>query len=265
MDAQNGIGVFGPAYKAMYECDPHANGSVDRVLLARMVRLTDASATGFYAPEQTRVSEYESGTRPLLEGLLSRFSESTPIGNPHGVIGAILNIGEDIVSRAAESIDNLVFGGTEEQIFERGSDWCTDLARLACCLSQVGGYNARLAFLADISKPYSGHAICEMSIDGRWLAVDATYGIEYRSPNGDPLNVWQLVSNPLQAESVGAVTDEVVGYFRAAALVEYCVVDVSMHDYSISRIDEYNRSILEEASLGWSGGLRWLHGEDSDE
>ena len=33
----------------------------------------------------------------------------------------------------------------------------------------------------------------------------------------------------------------------------------------MSKLDSYNRRVLEMANAGWPGGLRWLHGEDDQE
>lgn len=157
------------------------------------------------------------------------------------------------------------FGGTEEQIFRRGSDWCTDAARVGCVLCQIAGLPARLVFLADTAQAYSGHVITEVYRQRVWGAVDPTTAVTYRHPDGRPASTWQLMNQPglVKAHWKGEATPcTTVGQFRAAAISNYFVSEKETYDYTISPLNDYCRSILEMSIQGWPGGLRWLHGED---
>ena len=46
----------------------------------------------------------------------------------------------------------MVLGGPEERILERGTDWCPDVARVACALLQVSGLPARIIYLFDLER-----------------------------------------------------------------------------------------------------------------
>ena len=74
------------------------------------------------------------------------------------------------------------FGGTEEQIIARGSDWCTDVVRVACAMCQVAGVPARLVSLFNLSQAHSGHDIIEVFSEGVWGAADPLNGLVYRPP-----------------------------------------------------------------------------------
>ena len=50
--------------------------------------------------------------------------------------------------------------------------------------------------------------------------------------------------------------------FRGAAIVNYFVWEADQYDFTVSALNAYTRSILEQSVRGWPGGLRWLHGED---
>jgi len=46
----------------------------------------------------------------------------------------------------------------------------TELARAACGLFQAGGFSARMVYLFDTSRAYSGQAIIEVFWGKRWCA-----------------------------------------------------------------------------------------------
>jgi len=46
----------------------------------------------------------------------------------------------------------------------------TELARAACGLFQAGGFSARMVYLFDTSRAYSGQAIIEVFWGDRWGA-----------------------------------------------------------------------------------------------
>ena len=56
-----GINQFGKAYAAMLRNDPHALGSVDRVLAERMVRICVDTAEYLYTRHTSTSVEYTDG------------------------------------------------------------------------------------------------------------------------------------------------------------------------------------------------------------
>ena len=78
------------------------------------------------------------------------------------------------------------FGGTEEEIIERGSEWCTDVARVACALYQVAGFPCRIVNLFNLNAAYSGHVIVEVYRSEKWGAVDTNTGVIYQKADGAP-------------------------------------------------------------------------------
>ena len=69
-----GIGQFGPAYQVMLENDSHAPGSVDHVLLEKMVKLCHETADYLYGEYTSQKILYKKGTRPKLELYLKKYS-----------------------------------------------------------------------------------------------------------------------------------------------------------------------------------------------
>ncbi|MFH1569693.1 MAG: transglutaminase domain-containing protein [Gemmatimonadota bacterium] len=264
LEPYRGLGQLGPAYRAMLERDAHAPGSVDRVLAARMVRLCAATAPVLYGDLARSVSGYRRGSRPRLEAALAPALAGTATAEER--VQAIVDLTRGQAAAGdAVPIEELVLGGTEEEILGRPTDWCTDLARLACALCQVAGIPARLVLLFDTEKAYSGHVIIEARRQGVWGAADAVTGLCYVAESR-PVTTWELMKDPALAiahreRHPGASYSE-PGQFRTGAVVEYGVGDAAQYDYTTSRPNAYYRALLAMSARGWPGGLRWLHGED---
>jgi hypothetical protein len=260
-----GISQFGRAYQIMMENDTHASGSVDRVLAQGMIQLcpeTVAYLYGGYTPVQV---QYEKGSRPELE----RWAEEA-VADCHsseeqieGIVRFTSDLGKKVVD---EDLDAMRFGGIEEEIIRRGSDWCTDVARVGCIMCQVVGLPARLVALFNTEQAYSGHVIIETYRGGIWAAVDPTTAVIYRHSGMKPASTWELMQQPQLIEAHwkddGSTPYTSVGQFRHAAISNYFVSDWRHYDYTVSPINDYKRPILEMSMQGWPGGLRWLHGED---
>jgi hypothetical protein len=247
----------------MLERDAHAPGSIDRVLAERMVRVCAETVDRLYGPSASRAPACRTGSRPELERVLAGLGVRE-VGIEER-IEAIARFTAGLAGRVAdETLEEMRLGGTEEQIIARGSDWCTDVARVACALMQVAGFAARIVNLADVSQAYSGHVIVEVSRGEHWGAVDSSAGVVYRHADGRPASTWDLLRD---AELVRAHESPSAFYtrpaqFAAAAIAGYRIEDAPSYDYTVSGINDYYRSILAHATRGWPGGLRWLHGEE---
>ena len=173
-----GIDQFGKAYRITLENDTHASGSVDRVLAETMVRLCAETADYLYTGYSPTSVHYEKGSRPLLEQFVADAgaSQGTFTGNVASIVDFCQSLGEG----ASDDLDGMRFGGTEEQIIARGSDLCTDVARVACAMCQMASVPARLVSLFNLSQAHSGHEIIEAFMEGVWGAVDPLNGIVYR-------------------------------------------------------------------------------------
>jgi len=250
-------------YRTLFDNDPHPVGSIDRELWDSMVRLCPATASQLYQSfTPTRVS-YRPGTRPGLEriiralGLADRSEEER--------VAAIVRFASGLAPAPPIGVEDRRFGGSEEEIVTRGSDWCTDVARVACGLCQVAGLPSRLVILEDTGRAYSGHTIVETWRTGTWGAVDAVGNVLYRTEVGTPATTWDLMSRPhlLDAQPVGsAAAGARRAQFSWAAIANYPLGALDSVDYSVGAINQYYRTILTMSEQGWPGGLRWLFGED---
>ena len=262
-----GTGQFGRAYQFMLEHDSHALGSVDRVLTEKMVRLCPETAPYLYGGYTVTCPPRREAGRPDLE----RRTGETIAG---------CRMAEDKIEKIVaftsglekavegEVLDEMKIGGLEEEIIARGSDWCTDVARVACVLCQLARLPARMVMLFDLGNAYSGHEIIEVYRDDVWGTVDSSTATVYRDGDGSPATTWELMNRPELIESHRREDGRLPAYtrqeqFRGAAISNYFVWDWKDYDYTVSGVDDYYLSILEMSEKGWPGGLRWLHGEDT--
>ena len=250
-------------YRVLFDNDPHPGGSVDRLLWESMVRLCPATAERLYTEFTPTQVLYRPGMRPELErvvralGLAERTEEER--------VAAVARFASELAPRWPPPLGERKFGGSEEEIVRRGSDWCTDVARVACGLSQVAGLPSRLVILEDIERAYSGHTIVETWRGGKWGAVDVTRNEVYRTEDRVPASAWDLMTQPelLGARPDGdADADSRRGQFSWVAIANYPLGPLEAVDYSVGAINQYYRTILTMSEQGWPGGLRWLFGED---
>lgn len=248
----------------MLENDTHAPGSVDRELAASMVRLCENTAAYLYDKYTDLHIGYVKGSRPALETTLAEIRAS--VSDPGQLIPAIADFTRALAEKRPRGLDAMRFGGTEEQIIARGSEWCTDVARVACALYQVAGLPCRMVNLFNLNAAYSGHVVVEVYWSETWGAVDTNSAVVYCKEDGAPATTWELmqddalVNRHRSPEAWCTVPEQ----FTAAGIANYYVRDAQRYDYAVSGINDYYRAILSMGSQGWPGGLRWLHGEDGE-
>jgi hypothetical protein len=240
-----GLGVFGAAYEETFRNDPHASGSVDRVLMERMVRLCSETVDHLYGEFTPLEVKVEAGSRPALEDWVAGFTKGA--GSIEKAVDALAAFTAGLKERVkGETPDEMRFGGTEEEIALRGSDWCTDVARVGCAIYQVSGCPCRIVYLADPDLRNHGHAIVEVH-RGVWGAVDTSTGVVYRKPDGAPASTWELMQDEAlvgrHASRKAAYTNP--GQFGAAAISNYFVWEAGEYDFSVTPLNPYTRALLQ--------------------
>jgi len=258
-----GLSQFGPAYGVMLKNDTHAPGSIDWTLMENMIRLCPETVDYLYGKYTPTKNLYKKGSRPELEHYIKAILENS---SGERQIKAITRFTSNLQKKVSDNLDLMQFGGTEEEIIARHSDWCTDVARVGCALCQVAGFPARIVYLFDIKRAYSGHVIIEVYRNKVWGAVDSLRDVIYRDPKGRPVSAWNLVNDRRLIErhylKDKLVMPRAVGQFRGVAVSNYFVWRRGEYDYTQSKTNKYYRSILENSNQGWPGGLRWIHDED---
>jgi len=258
-----GPAAFGSAYQTMLENDAHANGSVDRVLCSNMVRLCPETANYLYTSFTPLALRVQADDRPELRAILNRADAGGGNGSPDDIVKFTATLGRNV----SRDLATMVMGGTEEEIVRRGSEWCPDVARVACVLCQLAGFPARIVWLFNLDAAYSGHVIVEAFREDLWGALDPSTAIAYRHPNGHPATTWDLMNDAALVEDYAGDPKALytsVGQFRSAGVANYFVWRTDQYEYATSQLNEYYSSILTMSDKGWPGGLRWLHGEDGE-
>lgn len=238
---RRGYGVFGRPYEIMLKNDLHAPESIDHALLRDMILLDEESYPLLYtAPVRRDLSSHE------LYSFAQRFlstDERTTVRN-------VLDFTSGIALNYNVDFRDMLFGGTEKQILERGTDWCADMARVGAVLLQCLGIPCRIVHLADLSKAYYGHVVGEAYYEGHWGAVDFIYGYQFLS--GRPASAYDIMHDP---SILAQCSDEYRGYYSAVAISEYDPANAS-NDYTVSKPNEYCMKLIYTDHNG-----RWIMGE----
>lgn len=137
------------------------------------------------------------------------------------------------------------WGGTEEMVITKGSDWCNEVARVYCALTQVSGIASRLVY--SLSQD-DGHVITECFVGDRWGLVDPLAPKVYTKSDGSPLSVVDMaVADPLRrAEYTSGREGYYVheSFFQFMAVAEYRLIDSDKYDYGVSYCNEFYRKLL---------------------
>lgn len=252
MNLKKGCGVFGKEYEVMFLNDLHDTNSMDQDLIRNMILIDDKSIDELYShPKITQEN--------IINHELFQFAQRFKDDSGLKTIQNALDFTEKIVTNYNVSFEDMLFGGTEKEIIERGTDWCSDISRVGCALLQCLNIPARIVFLVNKSKAYNGHTVVEAYIDHHYILCDFTYGVKgYLSKF---YSIRDLLSNTKIVEEVYRIKvkdnnhlNYICGLFDVAAISEY---DCSKnHAYNISKPNEYYLRLIDLKQNG-----KWQLGE----
>lgn len=240
---KTGYGVFGKAYEVMLRNDLHHPASVDHELMKNMVLLDDESAAFLYS----RVLRYDMKGHELYP-----FAQRLKAPAEKETVQNVLRYTKSIAESFHMDFDRMLFGGTEKQILERGTDWCADMARAGAVLLRCLGIPCRILHLANPHKAYNGHAAGEAYYEGRYGVVDFIYGYQFYS--GRPLSALDIRRNPGILEDYPG---DYKGLYSAAAISEYAPCSAG-NNYAVSAPNDYYLKLIHTEHKN-----KWLMGEDS--
>ena len=266
---QKGIGIFGKQYEFGYKNETHTPGSVVRALFDEMIKLDDNSVEYLYNSYTDFSFRYKMGSRPVLENLANQLKSKTDAETIDNIIKYCRNIAISCDTDA----DDFIYGGKEEDIIERTSYWCTDIARVACVLFQIVGLPSRIVVTVNTNFPYCGHIVTEAYCHGKWCVTDPNAGVVFRHEDGAPASAWEVHNDYEIANRIYRINapDSMEGngmffppgeQFESIGVVNYYIDDMEKYNYETSGTNEFYKKILENSDEKWAGGLRWLHGEE---
>ncbi len=250
MTADRGYDVFGIPYGRMLRQDLHAVQSIDHLLMQQMVRLDENSRERLYREAghlPARIKEHE------LYPFARRFEKSSQQES----IDSLLRMTRQMAEQFDTPFEQMQFGGTEQEILLRGTDWCSDLSRLGAVLLMCLHIPARLLYLANRNKAYHGHVAVEAFYNGGWGVVDFLYGLRFCFQDA-PLSAWQLMTTPQMMTDFLSDQDReyYMGLYDAAAISEYDPMNRE-NDYSISKPNQYYLTLMTH-----NLGDGWIMGEE---
>jgi hypothetical protein len=152
--------------------------------------------------------------------------------------------------------DDFLWGGTEEYVIAKGSDWCHEVARVYCGLAQVAGMPARIVYTLGRDD---GHAIAECFVDGAWALVDPLAAHVYERPDGAPVSVVDMArASPsrrrvlVRGGPAGPYVQE--RFFAFTAVAEYRLIDAQRYDFGLNTCNAFYRGLLAPTWNAWASG-----------
>ncbi len=171
--------------------------NVDYELRREQVLFMPETAEFLYSAAAVLKPRYRKGTRPALEAVVAPLVAGC--ADAQSKAAAIARHCRDLKNKAQGQARHLVFGGTEEELLQRGEDLGECLGRLFVALCEVAGIPARI-----VMHDISGHTAAEAWLGGRWGYFDLQRGIWFLNADGQIASLRDLVANPALAERPAA-------------------------------------------------------------
>lgn len=237
-----GYDVFGKSYGIMLRNDVHAKNSIDDTLNKEMVLLDDDSYPYLYS----QVKRYDMA-RHELSGFAGQFRGKTD----RETISNVIKFTSGIAVKYDVDFKDMLFGGTEKQMIERGTDWCADMARVCAVLLQCCNIPCRIVHLANLEKAYNGHVVCEAYYEEQYGLIDPIYG--YLFYDNAPLSARDIAKDK---GYLHPYAENYSGLYSAIAISEYDPTN-DENDYTISAPNAYYLKLIYTEHHD-----RWIMGED---
>lgn len=240
---KKGYDVFSKAYGVMLRNDLHAKDSIDHKLMQEMILLDESSYNLLYQQPPT----IENMENHEVFSYAQQFKSSSD----HQTIKNVIKHLCSIASGYNTPFEDMLFGGTEKEILDRGTDWCSDMARVCTVLLKCLGIPARIVQLANTDKAYNGHAAVEAYYEGKYGFCDPVYGNCFHKDK--PIDVYEIIKDK---SILNGMPKDYAGLFSAAALCDYDPNDPN-NKYIISRPNDYYLTLI-----GTSHNDKWIMNEE---
>ena len=187
--------VVGPkrqeAYRLNYEqLGINYGDNVDFQLRQEQVILSPQTAEFLYSEFTPTEIRYKKGSRPSLEKAVDRVTAGCKTDREKML--ALMRFCRDLYKkRKGIPFTNYIYGGTEEQLIEKGEELCECLGRLMVALCEIAGIPGRI-----VMHNIGGHITAEILVDGKWAYIDPRVGLYFIKPDGTLASTWELVRNP---------------------------------------------------------------------
>lgn len=232
-----------------------ADGTVDAVLQDKAVLLTAETVTGLYCAPC--YDTYRFGVlqkqRPLLWGIaqavtagqVQEMEKVQAIAKYTAELETQFPIAHEPNQKFYSAPDEYFWGGPEELLITKGSDWCGEVARVFCALTQCARVPSRIVYTFSESD---GHVMNECYVDEQWILVDATNNFIYTG-GGRAYNASGML---LEKESFAAMLSGYSGYysqsefFRYVGIAGYILAEAASYSYKVSFCNDFYRARLKD-------------------
>jgi hypothetical protein len=136
-----------------------------------------------------RPPRYVRGSRPALEAAVAETTAGCC--SEREKVLALMRLCRDLYKRDTSDWSEYVYGGTEEQLLEKGEQLCECLGRLMVALCEVMGVAGRI-LMHDIG----GHIASEILVEGRWAYIDPRAGFYCLDADGEFVSAWDIWQEP---------------------------------------------------------------------
>jgi RimJ/RimL family protein N-acetyltransferase len=241
-----GFDVFGEAYGVMYRNDLHHKKSIDYQLMKNMIRIDKKSINILYHIEPQPIDVL------IKKHELYAFSTKFKKENDEKTLKEVIAFTTKIVNHFDIPFEKMIFGGSELEIIKRGTDWCSDISRVGCALLQCLGIPSRLVYIADKSKAYHGHMVCEAYINYKYILCDFTYGVY-----GDLDKKHSVYDLMMHKEEINVIykpcmkvgmENYFTGLFSMAAISAYNITE--HHQYLTTKPNKYYMKLMKSHQDG---------------
>ena len=173
--------------------------TVDAQLLERQIMFCEETKDALYDKVWEKTN-YIPGSRPELEALVHSLTDGEDTQFKKAM--RLMCLCRDLYVKTGGV--TLYFGGTEEELIEKGEQLCECLGRLFVSLCEIIGIAGRI-----ITHICGGHITSEVFLDGKWVYIDPRFGIFFVKKNGEAASLWEVWQNP---EMIDAQPDWVKEY-----------------------------------------------------
>ncbi len=143
----------------------------------------------FLYGEFVRSPRYVRGSRPGLEATVAEATAGCRTEREK--VLALMRLCRDLYQKNTGDWSEYVYGGTEEELLEKGEQLCECLGRLMVALCEVMGVTGRI-LMHDIG----GHITSEILVEGRWAYIDPRAGLYCFGADGEFVSAWEIWQRP---------------------------------------------------------------------
>ena len=133
----------------------------------------------------------------------------------------------------------------EEMLIAKGTDWCGEVARVFCALTQAMRIPSRIVYTFSDTD---GHVLNECFVNNQWVLVDSTNNIVYWAKDRY-YSAWDVIGS---LAAFGQLFGKNKAYycapefFKYVAVSEYMLADAEKYSYRIAFCNDYYRDALKD-------------------